>query len=88
MDMRRHGTVAARNPKRGMVAIKTDDGGYTIIELLSDFELDIGDEMTWADGYALGHEVYKNVTKGTHEEVYVQNHDVNEAILRQQLLLD
>lgn len=51
--MRRHGKVAALNPRRGMVAIKTDDGGYTIIELLSDFQLEIGDEMTWANGYGL-----------------------------------
>lgn len=85
--MRRHGVVAAKNPRRGMVAIKTADSGYTIIELLSDFDLNLGDEMTWADGYALGHETYENVTQGTREEVYVQNHDVNEAILRQQLLL-
>lgn len=85
--MRRNGTVAARNPKRGMVAIKTDDCGYTIIELLIEFELDIGDEMTWANGYGLGSEVYENKTKATREEVYVQNHDVGEANLRQQMLM-
>lgn len=86
--MRRQGLVAARNPRRGMVAIKTDDSGYTIIELLSDFELDLGDEMTWANGYGLGHEVYENLSKGTREEVFVQNHDVGDAILRKQLMLD
>jgi hypothetical protein len=37
-----------------MVAIATEDDGYTIIELLSDFELEVGDEMTWANGYGLG----------------------------------
>ena len=40
--MRRNGTVAARNPTCGMVAIKADDGGYTIIELLTDFEQTAG----------------------------------------------
>ncbi len=84
--MRRNGTVAAMNPSRGMVAIGTEDDGYTIIELLSDFELEVGDEMTWENGHGLGSEIYKNVTKGTREEVYVQNHGVSEAHLRQQLL--
>ena len=43
--MRRSGTVAAINPSRGMVAIATEDDRYTIIELLSEFELEVGDEM-------------------------------------------
>ncbi len=60
--MRRNGTVAAMNPSRGMVAIGTEDDGYTRSE------------------------IYKNVTKGTREEVYVQNHGVSKANLRQQLL--
>ncbi|MEK6282519.1 MAG: hypothetical protein AABN95_19330 [Acidobacteriota bacterium] len=69
-----------------MVAIATEDDGYTIIELLSDFELEVGDEMTWGNGHGLGSETYENVTKGTREEVYVQNHAVTIANLRQQLL--
>lgn len=85
--MRRNGKVAAVNPLRGMVAIKTDDGGHTIIELRSDFELSVGDEMTWANGYGLGPEIYENTTKGTRDEVYVQNHDVGNANLRTQLLM-
>ena len=84
--MGRKGTVAAMNPSRGMVAIATEDDGYTIIELQSEFELEIGDEMTWQNGYSLGSETYKNVTKGTQQEVYVQNHSVSNASLRQQLL--
>lgn len=85
--MRRTGSVAAMNPNRGMVAIATEDDGFTIIELLSDFELSIGDKMTWENGYSLGSEIYHNVTNGTREEVYVQNHGVSSAYLRRQLLL-
>lgn len=70
-----------------MVAIATEDDGYTIIELLSDFELEVGDEMAWENGQGLGSEIYENVTKGSREEVYVQNHAVTNANLRQQLLL-
>ena len=85
--MVRCGVVAAMNPKRGMVAIQTEDDGYTIIELISHFDLDIGDEMAWEDGYALGSETYENRSKGICEEVFVQNHGVSASILRQQLLL-
>ena len=59
----------------------------TIIELLSEFELEIGDSVSWSNGYSLGHEIYKNLTKGSSDEVYVQNHAVSQANLRKQLLL-
>lgn len=85
--MQRNGVVTAINPNRGMVAIATEDDGFTIIELLSEFELEIGDSISWSNGYGLGHEVYKNLTKNCAEEVFVQNHAVNKASLRAQLLL-
>ena len=85
--MRRTGRVAALNPARGMVAIATEDDGYTIIELLSDFEVEIGDEITWLNGYGLGSEDYTNISKGETAEVYVQNHAVSRSNLRAQLLL-
>ena len=85
--MQRNGTVAAINPTRGMVAIATEDDGFTVIELLSDFELEIGDSVSWSNGYGLGHETYKNLSKGSSEQVYVQNHSVSQASLRAQLLL-
>lgn len=85
--MQRSGTIAAINPIRGMVAIATEDDGFTIIELLSEFELEIGDSISWSNGYGLGHEIYKNISKGCSEEVFVQNHAVNQANLRAQLFL-
>jgi len=81
------GTVAAFNQARGMVAIATEDDGYTIIELLSNWDIELGDAIVWADRYGLGSEVYENLTKQTREQVYVQNHSVSKANLRQQLLL-
>lgn len=85
--MRRTGKVAVINPSRCMVAILAEDGGFTIIELTTEWELDLGDELSWANGYGLGHEVYENLTQQTSEEVFVQNHDVSRANLRGQLLL-
>jgi hypothetical protein len=83
----RRGVVAAINRIRGMVGIKTDDSGFTIIELLSDWDLEVGDVVTWRNGYGLGSEIYENETRGTHCEVYVQNHDVSQAALGVQLRL-
>jgi len=84
--MQRTGIVAAINPSRGMVAIATEDDGYTIIELLSSWDVEVGDEIAWQNGHGLGSETYENLTKGSREVVYVQNHAVGQATLRQQLL--
>ena len=59
----RSGIVEAVNPARGMVAIATKDDGFTIIELMSDWELEIGDAISWENGYGMGSEVYQNRTK-------------------------
>lgn len=85
--MRRKGKVVAINPRRGMVAIATEDSGFTIIELTSGWNLEVGDVITWANGYGLGFETYENLTQQNREEVFVQNHDVNMTNLRAQLLL-
>lgn len=84
--MPRAGTVAAMNPARGMVAISTEDDGFTIVELLSSWELEIGDSVRWANDYGLGSEVYENVTKSTRSGVFVQNHAVHASSVSQQLL--
>jgi len=85
--MQTQGVVRAMNPSRGMVAIWVEEqGGYTIIEMLSSHEIDLGDQMSWADGYTMGGCQYRNLTKGWIAEVYVQNHDVSVHILKQQLL--
>jgi hypothetical protein len=85
--MRRSGKVAAMNPSRGMVAVLTEDGGFTIIELTSGWDLEVGDDLSWRNGYGLGFETYENLTQGTSEEVFVQNHDVPSSQLRAQLLM-
>jgi len=71
-----------------MVAIETDAHDFTIIELLSDDDIELGDEMVWANDTGLGQETYQNVTKLKHMDVYVQNHWVPKNQVRQQLLMD
>ena len=83
--MKRSGVVAAANPGRGVFALETEDDGYTIIEMLNAFELEIGDLVMWENGHGLGFQRYANVTKGAREEVYVQFHSVNNVGLKQHM---
>ena len=46
-----------------MVAIATEDDGYTIIELLSSWDLEVGDTLSWKNGYGLGSETYENLSR-------------------------
>lgn len=86
--MSRTGIVSVLHRYRGMVAIKADDdGSYTIIEVLSSFHLELGDEVAWAQGYGLGSETFQNLTTGESDEVFVQNHSVAAENVRQQLLV-
>lgn len=81
------GTVKFINEQRGMVAVLTEDGDYSIFELVSGDSVEVGDQVRWEDDTALGHEVLSNLSQRSKFEVYSQNHHVSQAILRQQLLL-
>ena len=82
--MRRHGNIALIDPEQAAAAILTEAFGYTIIELDPDWSVEIGDRIEWENGDALGFETYENLSKGTHGEVFVQNHEVDETALRMQ----
>ncbi len=82
------GQVALVNPRRGMVAVLTEEGAYSIIEMLGDDPPEIGDVISWDDDTALGGETVRNRTQGEDYEVYFQNHHVTKGNLRQQLLMD
>lgn len=80
------GRVALVNPRRGMVAVLTEDGDYSIIEMLGDDPPEIGDTISWGDDTALGSETVENRTSGEAYDVYFQNHWVSAGQVRQQLL--
>lgn len=66
-------TVVLVNQLRGMVAAKTEDGEYSIFELLGGYDIEVGDVVSSKDFYAMGGETYRNVTKNEEMSVYVQN---------------
>ena len=82
------GKVYQINPKRGMVAVLTENDDFTIFEIIGSYEIDVGDELTWNNDTGLGTEQYENLTKNHIIEVFVQNHWVNKSQLRKQLLLE
>ena len=79
------GEVVHVNEQRGMVAVLTEDGEYSIIELFGD-EMEIGDQLQWNGDFPLGSETIRNLTQKCQMKVYFQNHGVPESELRQQLL--
>lgn len=79
------GSVAHINHQRGMVAVETEDGDYSIIELLGD-DVEVGDELRWRSDHPLGSETIRNISQAVDMEVFFQNHCVSPHQLRQQLL--
>lgn len=81
------GTVKFINPNRGMVAILTENGDYSVFELLSGDSVEVGDSVSWSDDTALGSEMLSNHSQRSRYEVYFQNHHVSPQNLKQQLLI-
>jgi hypothetical protein len=80
--MATRGKVRAINPQNGFVAIETEGNGFSIIELMGDDDIELGDEMWWQNDLAMGAQNYKNLTKGKIMQVFVQNHAVQpESVL-------
>lgn len=75
------GIVKLLNPKSGMAAIETSNG-YTVFEILGDYDVEIGDKIS---GHldAHGGETFKNITKEEDMEVYVEAIQATEQNARQ-----
>jgi plastocyanin len=69
-----------------MVAALTENGDYSVFELLSEADVAVGDTVSWQNATALGSELLTNQTRGSRFQVYFQNHHVSWSQLQQQLL--
>lgn len=81
------GTVYLINSVLGIVAIATEQD-FTVIELLNDDIIEVGDVMEWTKATGLGRQVYNNKTKRKQMTVFAQNHWVSKQQLRSQLRLE
>lgn len=79
------GEVVHIHQQRGMVAVLTETGEYSIIELLG-AGVEVGDKLLWQGSHPLGSRHVTNVTRNHEVRVFFQNHCVPESQLRQQLL--
>ncbi len=69
-----------------MVAVLTDTEEYSIFEMLSDTNFEVGDEISWNENHPSMHTMIANLTKGEQVEVFFQNHWVSKNDLERQLL--
>lgn len=80
------GTVYAVNKRIARWAVKTDGHGYTIIETSSSDTFTLGDVLEWDSDTGMGGQTYRNLSHQNEAvSVFVQNHWVSDANLRQQL---
>ena len=80
------GTISNINWNRGMIAVLTESEDYSVFELLSEENIDIGDEVSWHENHPLGDCKITNHTKNEIIEIYFQDHWVTNQNLRRRLL--
>lgn len=61
------------NPKRSMVAARSEDVGFVVFELLGSYSPEVGNIVSHSDFSSLGSEEYRNLTQRELMDVYVQN---------------
>jgi hypothetical protein len=81
-----NGTIHKVNWNKGMVGVLTEQGDFSVFELLGGDSVEEGDEVFWENDTGLGSEMLKNITQNETFEVYFQNHEVSKSQLNQQLL--
>jgi hypothetical protein len=80
------GTVHTINRRRGLVAIKTDAGAFTIVEMTGSDPISLGDRIEWHTEEP-GVASFFNQTKAIRFAVNVHAHSVPESRVRQRLRL-
>ena len=80
------GTIFKINHRRGMVAVLTENGDFSIFEILGGDPVEEGDEVSQKNDTGLGSEQLRNSTQQETYEVFSQNHWVPKSQLSQQLL--
>lgn len=76
------GNIYNINWQQGIVAVLTESENFSIFEILSDDNIEIGDEVFWTENHPLGDCEIKNISKDETIQVYFQNHWIEEKKLR------
>ena len=83
-----NGIVHYINQKRGLVAVLTTDGVYSIVEPLSSADFALADAVSWVRTIPLGEGVVRNLTREDYARVCFQAHSVPKEHLAKALLLE
>ena len=64
------GTVVDIHHERGMAGVLTEDGDYSVFELLGSDQVEVEDEVSWKDATSRGDTLLFNHTQGERYIVY------------------
>lgn len=77
------GRVVAIDRSRGLIAIETELHGFTIVELLSDADVETGDPLHWDSDLDKGTQTYMNGNTGRRLDVIVRQHLLGREAVRE-----
>jgi hypothetical protein len=80
------GEISEINLQKGIVAVLTETEGYSLFEIFTDDDIDVGDELFWSENLPMGDCFVRNLTKNTMMQVYFQNHWFNYENIKKQML--
>ncbi|MCX5894165.1 MAG: hypothetical protein NTW80_14620 [Deltaproteobacteria bacterium] len=80
------GTIYEINQNRGMVAVLTEDGDFSVFSLLGGDPVEKGDKVQWQNDTGLGSELLTNLTQVESYQVCFEEHQVAKHLLRQHML--
>jgi exosome complex RNA-binding protein Rrp4 len=66
------GTIKLINNPKGMLAVETEEGQYSVIELLGEYSPEVGDIVS-GNLESTGGETLRNVTQRQDWNVFIQN---------------
>jgi len=83
------GTVAAVSRRRAMVAVLTDEGDYSLMEMIFDDPPDLGDRVEWHADTPLGRADVVNLSSPLRRTLHVffQNHHSSARAVRTNSLM-
>ena len=80
------GTIFRINQKRGMIAVLTLNGDYSVFENISSDKFEVGDKVSWRNDTIMGFEQITNHSSNFTTGVFFQNHCVPKSNVSAQLL--
>jgi hypothetical protein len=80
------GTIVKINSAKGLLALKTSEG-YSVLEIISDGKIDIGDLLSFADDLPIGESNLINKTKKLEHQVRFQAHRLSPELAHGHLFL-